>query len=801
MVDIIKQDMTNIWASSGDVQAPDPTKIATGWVVEAVPRQWWNWFENRQDTNIAYLLQKGIPEWDITTEYRINKSFVQRNGVVYRALTVNTGQDPSNQPTHWARAFVDSTPFLEAVKGLGVTAMRVPSFNASGVAAFLTYGTVGQQLLGATTAAQGRGFLSAQLANTNLTSLSGVTAATNTLPYFNSATTMTTTAITSYGRSILAAGDAADARGLLGLQNGATTTMQANTSDTTVGRGLIFGAFGLGSSTGFAIPGNDLDNIVNTGMYSVGGSTLNQPPSGGSGSTCLHMGLSELACEQLFMHYATAMSHRRKVNGVWQPWVRVWDEVNLVKTTSGMDSTLGRMLKVGDFGVGSTAASATSAGDLDTLTATGIYGIGSGTTNVPSGALSGSMCLNLVFNVSNMEQIVTSRTTDRMWFRRLNAGAWQPWVEFYHTGNVSALTGTITADITSNVNAQLALKQDSAAVQVTTGPTDNVDPNTLTIPWALVRNPTNTPDSGRFWYINTIWYQSKASGSISQTAIENVVAGAPRTFVRVASGSTWTAWVRTDGNAVAPTATSLATARTINGVSFNGTANINVPSIFSTGETVSGPGIISLRAVGNPSGVAYDARVQLEAPATSGLQGTGVINLVASNVRSTGSFTTGSWFGSTGASGWVNNTYGGGIYQNDSTWVKVYGGKSFQCSATIQADGGFVGGGANITNLQHSNIGGVPQSQLANGWAMLPGGVIIQWMKATSSTSATDFKFFPRSFPTACTSVSCCIDSGAMGDAAQYGLNMRIVDNTKFVSVQSGQYVNNGVAFVIAIGY
>lgn len=801
MVDIIKKDMTDIWAVAGDVVAPTSSKVRAGWAVEAVPRQWWNWFENRQDTNIAYMLQKGIPEWDQFTEYLTNKSYVQRNNIVYKCILTGVNKDPATTPANWVKAFPESTPYLELIKTLATTANRVAYTNAAGVAQLMPWAATGQQMLAAATPAAGRTVIDAQQASSNLTALSAITAATNALPYFTGTTTAGTTILTSFGRTILAGTDAASVRSILGLATGATTTMQANTSDTTVGRGLIFGAFGLGSSTGFAIPGNDLDNIINTGMYSVGGSTLNQPPSGGSGSTCLHMGFSELACEQLFMHYATAMSHRRKVNGVWQPWVRVWDEVNLVKTTSGMDSTLGRMLKVGDFGVGSTAASATTAGDLDTLTATGIYGIGSGTTNVPSGALSGSMCLNLVFNVSNMEQIVTSRTTDRMWFRRLNAGAWQPWVEFYHTGNVSALTGTITADITSNVNAQLALKQDSAAVQVTTGPTDNVDPNTLTIPWALVRNPTNTPDSGRFWYINTIWYQSKASGSISQTAIENVVVGAPRTFVRVASGGTWTAWVRTDGNAVAPTATSLATARTINGVSFNGTANINVPSIFATGETVSGPGIISLRAVGNPSGVAYDARVQLEAPATSGLQGTGVINLVASNVRSTGSFTTGSWFGSTGASGWVNNTYGGGIYQTDSTWVKVYGGKSFQCAATIQADGGFVGGGANITNIQHSNIGGVPQSQLANGWAMLPGGVIIQWMKATSSSSATDFKFFPRSFPTACTSVSCCIDSGAMGDAAQYGLNMRIVDNTKFVSVQSGQYVNNGVAFVIAIGY
>ena len=53
MVDIIKQDMTDIWAVAGDVVAPDSAKVRAGWAVEAVPRQWWNWFENRQDTNVG----------------------------------------------------------------------------------------------------------------------------------------------------------------------------------------------------------------------------------------------------------------------------------------------------------------------------------------------------------------------------------------------------------------------------------------------------------------------------------------------------------------------------------------------------------------------------------------------------------------------------------------------------------------------------------------------------------------------------------------------------------------------------
>ncbi len=49
------------------------------------------------------------------------------------------------------------------------------------------------------------------------------------------------------------------------------------------------------------------------------------------------------------------------------------------------------------------------------------------------------------------------------------------------------------------------------------------------------------------------------------------------------------------------------------------------------------------------------------------------------------------WFRSKGSSGWYNQDYGGGIYMNDSTWIKTYGSKNFLCDkilrgATIQSN-------------------------------------------------------------------------------------------------------------------
>lgn len=43
------------------------------------------------------------------------------------------------------------------------------------------------------------------------------------------------------------------------------------------------------------------------------------------------------------------------------------------------------------------------------------------------------------------------------------------------------------------------------------------------------------------------------------------------------------------------------------------------------------------------------------------------------------------WFRSTGNTGWVNDSYGGGIYMTDATWVRVWNGKGFLCENTIES--------------------------------------------------------------------------------------------------------------------
>ena len=131
MVDYVKQDMKLLWAELGDYVAPTNEKITQGWLVEVPPRQYWNWLENRQDKQLAYLTQKGFAEWDNTLEYIINKSYVQHNGVVYKCVRTNTGVTPGTSTLDWVVAFTTSTAASEALKAVTPAANMLPYFTST----------------------------------------------------------------------------------------------------------------------------------------------------------------------------------------------------------------------------------------------------------------------------------------------------------------------------------------------------------------------------------------------------------------------------------------------------------------------------------------------------------------------------------------------------------------------------------------------------------------------------------------------------------------------------------------------
>jgi hypothetical protein len=100
-------DMNNVWASTGDIVAPDADYVSNGWEAIIPPREYFNWLDNRQDRFNAHVNQHGIPLWDNSTEYQANLSYSKgSNGVVYRAITTNSNVNPVGDTTGaWQQAF------------------------------------------------------------------------------------------------------------------------------------------------------------------------------------------------------------------------------------------------------------------------------------------------------------------------------------------------------------------------------------------------------------------------------------------------------------------------------------------------------------------------------------------------------------------------------------------------------------------------------------------------------------------------------------------------------------------------
>lgn len=485
MVDIIKKDMTDIWAVAGDVVAPDSAKVRGGWGVEVVPRQWWNWFENRQDTNIAYMLQKGIPEWDQFTEYLTNKSYVQRNNIVYKCILTGTNKDPATTPASWVKAFPESTAYLEHIKSVPVQADTLVFTGGNGLAQQANIAGYGLTLLALTSAAAGRASLDAQQANTNLTALSGVGAATNVLPYFTSGTAMAGTTLTNYARTFIASTDAATARGALGLTNAATTATMQNNLDDTSGRIVMVGAFGsngksvdlrasrfvsgtpsdifgTGTTFGFVNGGTGADPTTALAIPALGPGTYygtlqvnsQYPDASGVQSTSR---VFITTGGRTFTQVASSAT-------TWGTWNETWTSTNLIKTGGRIDTTPDRILKTGDYGLGSMSpVPLNGPNEADRIDLpSGFYEVSP--TPVWSTRPVGNAWTRIIHHSTDHPSGYASQyatggfnaeaNPNRFFNRVLYAGSWSPWVELYHTGNSAALVAQVQAGIQPQLNAK-----------------------------------------------------------------------------------------------------------------------------------------------------------------------------------------------------------------------------------------------------------------------------------------------------------------------------------------------------------
>lgn len=77
------------------------------------------------------------------------------------------------------------------------------------------------------------------------------------------------------------------------------------------------------------------------------------------------------------------------------------------------------------------------------------------------------------------------------------------------------------------------------------------------------------------------------------------------------------------------------------------------------------------------------------------------------------------WFRSTGATGWYSETYGGGIYMEDSTFVRVYNGKRFYAAGGIQSGIGYGSYGSMSVWSKNNGWAGINFPENAVTWMQL----------------------------------------------------------------------------------
>ena len=822
MADIIKKNMTEIWASAGDVQAPEDSKIRTGWVVESVPRQWWNWFENRQDNNIAYMLQKGIPEWDAETEYQTNKSYVQRNNVVYKATAVSINKDPalSANASSWVKAFVESSEYLEKIKNIPVSPATMLIINSLGNPDTVPYGTTGLSVLATTSPTAARNAIAAQVAHPNLTALSGVTAGTNVLPYFNGSSTMTGTPITTFSRDFLSRGDPTSGRAALGL--GTASIYNAQPVAWSTGTLMFSGAFGLG---GYAVISSAATVNVNdptcpTGFYDVSPDSIPGfvTPIPGTWTRIIHQshsnasGFATQIATGNFNNPGVCRVFVRKASGTgWSDWAELMNSSMFPAQTGQTDDIgnpnaaagVGKLLRTGAFGVGARLdlrGTIWSIGTPSQMQGHGtIKGLASGgELGVPNLGVNDLGVLTVdahwTDNSGIRGYLRTFTNGDFMYIQPSGASItapWAAWRQVYTSGNTSQLTTSITADVTANIQPTLNAKATFEALNVTYGPTDNVDPNTTTQPW-LLSSHANCPEGGGgyYWYITTTWYAGKGTGNRMQTAvIYNITPSAPsRAYVRTRYDNGWTAWNRVDNAGNAASATRLATPRTLGvfggasgSVVFDGTADVSIPiTIVNDSHLHSISTISGLQ--GELNAKAYLKNQPFFEIAAGGINTAASAGQIVTTVNQA-SAAAGNMAGLT----FLRQGYYGvnmGITNLDNH-VRIGGYSMGAVSYPILHTG----------NAAELGFGGTSGALGASGWTRLGNGLIIQWGSFTGNGNIP----FPTAFPSACTAVAQMQSGPLSGNVQRIALNGN-PGNTSF-NVTGVDPSFNLPARWIALGY
>ncbi len=211
--------------------------------------------------------------------------------------------------------------------------------------------------------------------------------------------------------------NADDLQGVLAaLGNAARLTKQSSPTDTTAGRALLVGAFGLGASESISVPNDDLNDITKNGFYNANATHANLPDS--SGGDLIHIN-GELDNSTQIMGSVNKedLWFRIKKFDTWGVWKK--------------------LLKYGDYGIGKPIA-LTVSDDLNSIKSPGIYQntTGSNTTdnNYPTQE-AGSLQVFRTNESTAVCQIYYGYVTNSIHTRHFNGTAWSSWREGLNVGD------------------------------------------------------------------------------------------------------------------------------------------------------------------------------------------------------------------------------------------------------------------------------------------------------------------------------------------------------------------------------
>ncbi|MGW8466550.1 phage tail-collar fiber domain-containing protein [Pseudomonas sp. CLCA07] len=213
---------------------------------------------------------------------------------------------------------------------------------------------------------------------------------------------------------------------------------QSNAWDSTAGRVLLNGAFGVG---GVApnLPGDDFNAAQVGGTYTYTADTLNRPNiSGSDHGLVVHIERSfgNLAYQEARVtNSASAYRYRTGdfATGTWGDWQSLWDSSNLVKQTSPQDDTPGHVLLAGAYGWGQGGILVPDGTDIDTLTDAGVYRVTTG-PNIPAGAPNSTLLVMKGVDVTT--QLMIANSSGTLYTRALIYGnAWGAWSTSWDTSN------------------------------------------------------------------------------------------------------------------------------------------------------------------------------------------------------------------------------------------------------------------------------------------------------------------------------------------------------------------------------